>query len=480
MKKQIEIYLAYPFLYRWKQLDDISVITNSDADVYFQLLNKVSSQQSAFDILKNIDGNFAAVVNTIEYCLASVDRVRSFPLFYKIDNQKILITDAILQKENEFIFDEKAISTFKKIFCTEGSDTLLQNWKQVQPGEFIFINKLTGDFSINRYFVFRNKLPTIRIDAVELRMLILNVFQSILDKIGNRPIIVPLSAGYDSRLIVIAIKELKAKNIFTYTYGRQDSFEKPIAEKIAQKLKLDWRFVEYNEELLDSIFSEEFMDYSSKNHFYTSLPTEQDFFALYYLQKNNLLPKNGVILSGYLGGSFAGNRSRYDFVSSDADDQQEYNFSNRGSKFIVNSIRVYEYFGLEWYMPFVATPLIDYSLHISIKERSIENGYHNFLSEFFFKPLNIDFKKPDHYYQTNYFKNLFKKYLPYKVVKFIQHKNLSNSINDPNNTNYLRKRLAETFSDIEKKEHATYNFNEVYVEYFLRLLQDGMKVITNK
>lgn len=470
MIKQIEIQLNYPFLYKWKTVKSISIITNSEADIYFQLFQTITTEQEAFELLENIDGNFSVVINSDNYFLAAVDRVRSFPLLCKIEDQKIFVTDNISQCERKFIFNETAVSTFKKNYCTEGNDTLLQNWKQLQPGEFIFINKLTGDFSVKRYFIFRNRMPILKMNFVELKKIYLSVFQSILDKIGNKPIIVPLSSGYDSRCIIAILNELNAKNIFAYTYGGQNSFEKQIAKKVAQELNLNWRFIEYNDELLDSFFTEKWENYSLNNHFFTSLPNEQDFFALNYLQKNNLLPKNGVVLSGYLGGAFGGNRNRFDSISADEGDQQEYNFTNRGSKFIVNSIRIYEYFGLEWYMPFVASPILDYCLHISMEERYYRNGYHNFLSEAFFKPLKIDFKKEGHYYQPEYFKNFLKGFLPKKIVEFIQYKNSSNNINDPNNTNYLQRKIAKNLYGDEQKNELT-DFNKIYAEYFIRFLK---------
>jgi asparagine synthase (glutamine-hydrolysing) len=474
MIKQIEIKLSYPFLYKWERRTNISVITNSDSEIYFQIFSSVAWPLSAGSELEKIDGNFAAVINSDDYFLATVDRIRSFPLFYKIEDQKILVTDNISMFEKEFIFNEAAESVFKKIFCTEGSDTLLQNWKQIQPGEFIFLNKLTGYFSASKYFIFRSKLPMQKINRVELKELFLNIFKSILYKIGNKNIIVPLSGGYDSRCIIAILKELNAKNIFVYTYGTNDSFEKKIAQKVVHQLNLDWHFVEYTNELQDSFFTEKWTEFSYKNHHFTSLPNEQDFFALLYLQENKLLPKDGIVLSGYLGDYFGGNRFTFNGISADEDDQLEYYFNTRGTKFIANSVRLYEYFGLGWYMPFTANAIFDYSLHVTRKDRQIQNGYNNFLSEAFFKPLNIDFKKQTHYYQPQHFKNFLKKYMPKKIVTFIQYKKSLNRINDPNNSNYLRDKLYNVFYSDQKK-FAKLGFNEIYAEYFIHHLKEKFK-----
>lgn len=471
MIKQIEIKLSYPFLYKWEERAHISVITNSDPGIYFQFFSTLASPLSAGSELEKIDGNFAVVINSDDYFLAAVDRIRSFPLFYKIEDQKILVTDNISLCEEEFIFNEAGEDVFRKIFCTEGSDTLLQNWKQIQPGEFIFLNKLTGDFSASRYFIFRSKLPTRKINRVELKDLFLNIFRSILNKTGNKPIIVPLSGGYDSRCIIAILKELNAKNIFVYTYGMHNSFEKQIAQKVVKQLDLNWHFVEYTDELQDSFFTEKWKVFSYKNHHFTSLPNEQDFFALLYMQENKLLPEGGVVLSGYLGDYFGGNRFTFDDISTNEDDQLEYYFNTRGTKFIANSVRLYEYFGLGWYMPFTASAIFDYSLHVTRNERQIQNGYNNFLSEVFFKPLNIDFKKSSHYYRSGNLKSFLKKYLPKKVVNFVVNRNLSSKKNDPNNANYLRKKLFEILYSGCKKNILP-SFNELYAEYFISILKE--------
>ncbi|MEO6136777.1 MAG: asparagine synthase C-terminal domain-containing protein [Ginsengibacter sp.] len=470
MVKKFEIQLKYPFLYKWNPEGNISLITNSMSSGLFRHFASISNETDAVNLLENTDGNFAIVINEDKFFLAAVDRVRSFPLLYKIESDTLFLTDNILEVENEFVFDEKAVQSFQENYCTEGSETLLQNWKQLAGGQYLFVNKDNSEISIQNYFRFTMRAPQHSINNNILRKIFLDVFQSILSEIGDRPIIVPLSAGYDSRCIVAILKELNAKNIFCYTYGRADSFEKVVAKKVAASLQLNWVFIEYTAELLDLFFNDEWNDFSSKGHFFTSLPNEQDFFALSLLQKNNLLPKDGVVLSGYLGGALAGNRNSFKGVPDNDADQEEYNFSNRGSKYIVNSIHLYEYFGLQWYMPFVAKPLIEYSLYVPVDERFFKNGYHNFLSEAFFKPLNIDFRKSNHDYRKHTIKNFFKAFLPQNLVNFIRSKNAKSPFNDPNNTAYLQKKMIATSID-KKQKYVGADFNALHAEQFIMKLR---------
>ena len=127
MITQIETQLKYPFLYKWKKKEGTSVLTNSFHERYSNLFEKDLSVENHAALLNSIAGNFAVVIQRENYFLAAVDRVRSFPLFYKIEGNKVLFTDDISNNEKEFIFDEQSIKSFTKIFCTEGRNTLLAN-----------------------------------------------------------------------------------------------------------------------------------------------------------------------------------------------------------------------------------------------------------------------------------------------------------------------------------------------------------------
>lgn len=464
---QVSILLNYPFLYKWKNEDHIHLLMNTNSDDCFKLFSKISCEEDAFELLNNIDEKFAVVINSPDYIFAAVDRVRSFPLFYKIENKKLIITDVIAEAENEFIFDQASNIAFLKKFYTEDSHTLLLNWKQLQPGEFFFINSKTAELIPKQYFHFKNTYPAKELDASELKNIYLNVFESILNKADDKTIIIPLSGGYDSRCIAAVLKLLNAKNIFAYTYGTKESAEKQIAEKVAGELKLNWHFVEYSQQLLNAFFTEEWRDYSLKNHHFSSLPPEQDFFALCYLKKNNLLPGNGIVLPGFLGDYFAGSMFKNQLEKNLSDSYQDNYISNRGCKLILNTVRLYEYFGMEWEVPFASKFILEYWLAISLKQRFIENGYNDFLSDTFFKPLNIDFKKKDHFYKSNSYKNFVKNNLPEKVIKYISSKKIFNAANDPNNTRYLFMKIRQVLQDEANED----SFNEIYARFFLRELQ---------
>ena len=464
MNKNVEISLEYPFLYKWKQRDGISILTNFYDDSFASSL--LSAQEKDLEkLFKESKGNFAVVMDNNDFVFAAVDRIRSFPLFYKVESGKVSITDHLPRQGEKYSTDPSAIPFFIENSCTEGNKTLLKDWKQLRPGEYFLYNKQNNEYSTRRYFAFEPLKPTKHLDVTEMKKIYLKTVSDILSQIGDRPIIIMLSGGYDSRSILSVLTELKASNVFTYTYGVQDSFEKSIAEKIAAKLNLNWQFIEYTDELLKEFFGDSWKELSSKNHNFSSLPGEQDFFAFTYLKSKNLLPENGVVLSGFLGDCLGGSMFKNDFITKNKLAYQDEHMANFACKYIVNTVRTYEYFGLEWRQVLMTPSILEAWFHIPLKERCFENGYNNFLRDTFFKPLDIDFLKPDHYYRPQYLKNYLKKYLPKAIVKSIQKRKVLNTT-DINNVGFLSDQITKQLG----KAGIYKDINRIHAEYFLKNL----------
>jgi asparagine synthase (glutamine-hydrolysing) len=467
MSKSIKLNLEYPFLYQWKHQGPISILSNFLNDL--TALNQISYEEDAIEAVKNLNGSFALIVNKDDFFFAAVDRIRSFPLFYSLKSATIVVTDHLGDERNYFL-DEKAFTYFESNFCTNGQGTLLQNWKQLQPGEYLYYEKKLDKLTVKRYFTFSPIMPERALNKKMMKEVYLNTFRNILSKIGDRPIVIALSGGYDSRGIVSVLTELNIKNIFAYTYGVKNSFEKAIAEKIALKLGLDWHFIEYFDDLLQEFFSESWEEYANKNHNFSSLPGEQDFFALTYLTQKNLLPKDGIVLTGFLGDCLGGSMFKNNFITHDRLDYQDDHMANFACKYIVNTVRVYEHFGLQWFAALMEPSILKAWFHIPLQERCFKNGYNDFLRQEFFIPLEIDFLKEDHFYAPKYVKNYLKKYLPKNWVKYIQQKRASKSV-DINNINFLNEQLAIRLT----KNQPSSELNKTHASYFIEKLEKKSK-----
>lgn len=468
--KSVNVILKNSLLYKWHNKGNISLISNSFSEKYFDYFS-FPIGRGIGRYLKRIPFHFSTIIQTEQFLFAAVDRVRSFPLFYKLEQNSIILTDSIQSVEANYIFDSSSVEYFKTNLCCQGNKTLLMNWHQIFPGEYLLLNKISGELFTERYYSFTPLTPLEKPDSKKMKKIYLDVFAGLLDSANGKTIIIPLSGGYDSRSIVSVLTELQAKNIFTYTYGKKDGSEKYIAERIAKKLNLNWHFVEYNPALLNEFFKESWEAFSSQNHHFTSLPVEQDFFALTSLKRAGLLPEEGVVFSGYLGDCLGGSMFKNRYVKEEKLKYQDDFLSNFESKYTLNAVHLYEYFGLEWRAPFVTPAILDAWFSISLEDRCFKNGYNDFLRNTFFLPLDIDFLKRDHYYHSGFLKNLIKETFPKFAFDIIKKKRANPFFDDPFNFGYLAQKLIEK---LEGGIQDNLTFNELHARYFLKNLTGSL------
>lgn len=68
---------------------------------------------------------------------------------------------------------------------------------------------------------------------------------------------------------------------------------------------------------------------------------------------------------------------------------------HRVSRFVINTVRTFEHFGLEWRLPLWDLELITWWNRIPLDLRIDSALYHRFLFDRLFKPLHVDFPKPE-------------------------------------------------------------------------------------
>jgi asparagine synthetase B (glutamine-hydrolysing) len=137
---------------------------------------------------------------------------------------------------------------------------------------------------------------------------------------------------------------------------------------------------------------------------------------------------------------------------------EAWNIINRQAKFIVNSVRTYEFLGYEWRIPLWDNELTDFWLRQSLSNRINSKLYNKYLINLF-KKYRVDFrKKKKNSYFLN-FKHFLKRITPAKLVGRYRNKqdqfNILNPLKD-----FLRKK------EIKKEELLKEKFN-----YYLAKLQ---------
>lgn len=493
----IKIQLTYDLVNKWYSENTISVIgtaflhnqllKNHALKVYFESVN---NEPSFVEKTAKLSGHFSVLIDTTNYIFIAVDNIRTFPMFIKQQEGELHITDKI--NENAGNWNETAIENFKSVYCTLENETLLKEWLQLQAGEYAIIDKQTQSVEIKSYY--HHKKPFTKETNLEetLSALENKLVEKIKKYATDRTILIPLSGGYDSRYLLALLKESNYPNIECFTYGRKDSYEVLIAKNVCEKINIKWHFVEYTDALLHSFFTTVWNDYSNLNHHFTSLPHEQDFFAIYYLLQNNLIPEDAVVMNGFcqdiLAGSFIEPVKNFDvpkfifykhdlkFAASTYENSwfgyQEWLVKNRLSKFIINAVRTYEFFGLDFYLPFWDTDWIDFWYSLPLDARLNQRFYNEYLFNGIFKDLKIDFKKPAHDSTTKFYtlKKISKAILPDSFTKLLQMQNSKNPSKDVNNTLFLYEEIYKRLKD--KPAEKDFRINNIHALYLLQNVKE--------
>jgi asparagine synthase (glutamine-hydrolysing) len=270
----------------------------------------VSSSKRVDDfisLLKRFNGFYAIVHEGDNKLFAAVDRRRSIPLFYSLKDNELNISNDphwIRKRIGDNEIDELSATEFSLVGFVTGKDTLYPHVKQLGPGEVLcVVDTLDGpDISFMHYYRYNpgnyhaNSGEKILAD---LDRVLLNVFKRLVRWADGRTIIVPLSGGYDSKLVVLMLKRLDYNNIITFSYGKPGNQQSEISREVASSLGIRWEFVPYsNESWYRWFHSEEFRKYCHMANGLCSVPHIQEWPAVWELRKQGLIPEKSVFVTG--------------------------------------------------------------------------------------------------------------------------------------------------------------------------------------
>lgn len=343
------------------------------------------------------------------------DIARTAPLFYRVDDEEVTVTDHLSLK-SELEVDPDAVEEFMATGYVSASKTIFKEYSGMQPGEIVTINGRVDQY---RYFYNKTdenarKAEPNDIDQLASRFdsILFEVFSEITNALPEgRRVVVPLSGGHDSRLIVNYLYKIGFRNVLCYTYGLQGNKQSQASRQVAEALGFDWHFVEYTEEkwkrLHENGHIERFIDFASRG---VSTPHLQDFLAVYELGEKGVLRDDDVVMPGHgldilcqvidvtnyadnlIEGAVQRFEQRKNFIRKYGTCLIERYRKHRDSypygdehfidhmfwqekqvKYIVNSVRVYEYFGLNWSIPYWDRRITDFWYLIAMESKFDRN-----------------------------------------------------------------------------------------------------------
>jgi len=259
------------------------------------------------------EGNFCGIHKTPEYTIAYVDRVRSYPLFYSMINNKLYISDRV---EELAIFDDRyddrSVIELQMSNFVSGKNTIFKNVFQIKPGEVLMYNKNNNEFKKIKYSCYFSESVFTQTKGELIKKhihIVDSIFNRIIEKINGKDVLIPLSGGLDSRLVLCKLKSLGCKNIKTFSYGPVGNHDAKWAEKIAKHLDVPWTFVPYSKEnVLNFFWSKKRKDYWKFAFNGVSTPFMVDEIAIDYLISKRYISnvENTVIINGQSGDFISG------------------------------------------------------------------------------------------------------------------------------------------------------------------------------
>jgi asparagine synthase (glutamine-hydrolysing) len=384
-----------------------------------------------------LNGSFAVVGRRGGEVRAMVDRLRSLPLFYTVAGGSIRISDRAdgLASSERPALDAESRLEFQYAGYVTGEDTLIPGVRQIRAGHVLLHGGAKDEPRQVCYYAFRHcNFLDGGDDELSSRLVGVHerVFRRLLDDVGERQIVIPLSGGYDSRLIGHSLRELGARNVLCYTYGLPRNWESEISRDLARHLGFEWVMVPYSAKRWHAVVDmPAFARYFMKAGNFSSLAHIQDWPAVQALVAQQRIARDAVFVPGHSGDFLAGSHvpkhfaerrhvsrgellqaifdahySLWDWpkpaaatmrrafagriervvgpitagtAEQAADAFERWDCEERQAKFIVNSVRAYESFGFEWRLPLFDAELMDFWSRIALAGRMRRRLYFEFV-----------------------------------------------------------------------------------------------------
>lgn len=294
----------------WEFADGLAVrgrgfdATGAEVDLV-QLYRGVDSYESIIQTTRRLSGFFAAVRETTDAIYLVCDLARSIPLYFS-DTATASVSDTATgaaATEREVEFDPIAESEFVLTRYVTRGETLLSTVKTVRAGEVIRIPRDDpSSFDRTRYARYR---PTTQLDGNRNPLLdrMTDVMDAVFGRtaeiVGNRPVVVPLSGGIDSRLVATMLVE-QGCDVTGFTFGRRGHADVEVSRNVARALGIDWEWVEYSPERWHEWYhSADRLAYHDLAFNYDSLPFLAEWPAIRELLHSSRLPENAVLCPGH-------------------------------------------------------------------------------------------------------------------------------------------------------------------------------------
>lgn len=260
---------------------------------------------------------FGIVLVDNDYCIAATDRVSGYPIYLMQTNQGLELSNDVthwLSPSNNFQFDEQQVRTFLAGGYTINTDSLFRNVRRLLPSEICEIRPGSTNshkLTFSRYYLLQPTLQSHSGNETDWEDRFETAFeksiQRVIDRANGAKIWIPLSAGYDSRAVLARLLASGYDNISTFSYGVPGNDEARVAQDIAQKARVEWRFLSScvpNPK--QEILSDEITQYMQFAGGLSTTPSLTEYFTLRELRRNGDYQGNDIVINGQSGDFLTG------------------------------------------------------------------------------------------------------------------------------------------------------------------------------
>ncbi|MEP4378194.1 MAG: asparagine synthase-related protein [Alphaproteobacteria bacterium] len=265
--------------------------------------------QSIATRLVEIAGFYAVIGTGPGGTVGAVDHIRSTPLFYcrgpVTDGQAPVSTDARALTAGQPPFDPDAVREFAMAGYVTGADTLVPAIAQMEAGDVrVWQSGADTSTQASSYRHWPDARDACSPEQARARLSDIAdiAFARTITKANGRTIIVPLSGGLDSRLVLAKLAEHGARNLRAFSYGPGRNADAAVAQRVAARLGVEWEFIATGSRgaraALPDVLRQEY------GHFADGLcavPNHQDLLALSVLRQRGRLPADAMIVNGQTG-----------------------------------------------------------------------------------------------------------------------------------------------------------------------------------
>jgi len=253
-----------------------------------------------------VTGFFAAVVAGADGTSLVCDRARSVPLYFSPTAISDVGTE--LAPAVPTAYDPLAASEFALTRYVTNGDTLHPDVRAVGAGEVVTVpDEPSQPIQRQRHSRYR---PTAKQDGItdepetqalldRLGEVADDVFDRVARVADGRPVVVPLSGGWDSRLVATELVE-RGVEVVAFTFGAAGHADVEVSRDVADALDIEWHWVEYTTERWhDWYHSDARQAYHDYAFGFDSLPFLAEWPAVAELLQDGRLPENALVCPGH-------------------------------------------------------------------------------------------------------------------------------------------------------------------------------------